>query len=124
MVETRCAPRFKVWKSARIGSDREAARCIVRDLSTTGAALELENPTDAPERFTLVIPEDSLSLPCRVIGAEDTKLASYLISTGRRKTKREMRCSEKSDGVILGRDPVRAAARQPAFGNIAISENR
>lgn len=67
MVETRRAPRFKVSKPARIGADRQAARCIVRDLSTTGAALELENPTDAPEKFTLIISEDDLHLPCRVV---------------------------------------------------------
>ena len=67
MVETRRAPRFKVLKPARIGIARDAARGLVRDLSVTGAALELELPTDAPEKFTLVIPEDNLSLPCRVV---------------------------------------------------------
>lgn len=67
MVETRRAPRFKVLKPARIGAERKAARCVVRDLSITGAALEVENQGDVPDRFMLVIPEDGLNLPCHVV---------------------------------------------------------
>jgi hypothetical protein len=67
MVETRRAPRFKVSKPARIGGEQNAARCIIRDLSITGAALEVESQADAPDKFTLTVPEDDLALSARVV---------------------------------------------------------
>jgi hypothetical protein len=67
MVETRRAPRFKVSKPARIGEGKNAAHCIIRDLSVTGAAVEVESQADAPDTFTLVVPEDDLALPSRVV---------------------------------------------------------
>jgi hypothetical protein len=67
MVETRCAPRFKVFKPAKVGDGKNAARCVIRDLSVTGAALEVESQKDIPDTFTLVVPEDNLMLPSRVV---------------------------------------------------------
>ncbi|MBN9008232.1 MAG: PilZ domain-containing protein [Rhizobiales bacterium] len=67
MVETRRAPRFRVTKAAKIGIARDARSCIIRDLSETGAAIEIENPKDVPDEFTLDITEDNLKLPCRVV---------------------------------------------------------
>ncbi len=67
MVETRRAPRFKVSKSARIGEGKNAAQCIIRDLSVTGAAVEVESQSDIPDTFTLVVPGDGLILPSRVV---------------------------------------------------------
>ncbi len=41
--------------------------CTVRDLSTTGAALDVLSQVGIPEKFTLAVPEDGLHLPCRVV---------------------------------------------------------
>ena len=67
MVETRIAPRFRVSKPARIEYDREKIDCVVRDLSATGSALEVASIGAMPVSFALVIPEDGLRLPCRVV---------------------------------------------------------
>jgi hypothetical protein len=67
MVETRRAPRFKVSKPARIGDGKNATQCIIRDLSVTGAALEIESQSDVPDTFTLIVPEDNLVLPSCVV---------------------------------------------------------
>jgi hypothetical protein len=67
MVKTRIAPRFRVAKPARIEYDREKIDCVVRDLSATGSALEVANAGAIPVKFALVVPEDGLSLPCRVV---------------------------------------------------------
>jgi hypothetical protein len=67
MVETRIAPRFRAAKLARIEYDRETIDCVVRDLSATGSALEVANADLIPVKFELVLPEDGLSLPCRVV---------------------------------------------------------
>jgi PilZ domain-containing protein len=67
MVETRRAPRFRVTKAAKIGIARDARSCVIRDLSATGAAIEIENPKDVPDEFILDVLEDGLRLPCRVV---------------------------------------------------------
>jgi hypothetical protein len=41
MVETRIAPRYRVAKPAKIDHGGDKPNCIIRDLSATGAALEI-----------------------------------------------------------------------------------
>jgi PilZ domain len=67
MVETRIAPRYRVMKAAKIKFIGGAIDCTVRDLSTTGAALEVSDQSGIPAKFTLVMPEDGLDLPCQVV---------------------------------------------------------
>ena len=37
------------------------------DVSVTGAAKELSDPCGIPDSFLLVIPDDGLGLPCRIV---------------------------------------------------------
>jgi hypothetical protein len=67
MVETRIAPRYRVTKPAELEYGAEKIPCTVRDLSTTGAAVELSNPATIPAEVILVVPEDGLRLRCRVV---------------------------------------------------------
>jgi PilZ domain len=68
VVETRIAPRYRMSKPAQIDYGGDKTPCTIRDLSVTGAALELSELSAAiPEAFTLVVPEDKLKLPCRVV---------------------------------------------------------
>ena len=68
MVETRIAPRYRVSKAAQIEFGGDKTPCTIRDLSTTGAALELSDlNATIPHAFTLIIPEDKLKLGCRVV---------------------------------------------------------
>ena len=67
MVKTRIAPRFRAAKTASIEYDHEKIACVVRDLSATGSALEVANAGAIPVKFALVVPEDGLSVPCRVV---------------------------------------------------------
>jgi hypothetical protein len=68
MVETRIAPRFRVSKAATIevGGGRQI-NCVVRNLSVTGAAIELSDPPGIPDSFLLVMLDDGLRLPCRIV---------------------------------------------------------
>jgi hypothetical protein len=43
MVETRIAPRYRVMKAAKIAFIGGPIDCKVRDISTTGAALEVSS---------------------------------------------------------------------------------
>lgn len=67
MIETRRAPRYRVSKAASIGYGPQAIHCIVRDLSTTGAAIQIEDQAGIPEQFILFVSEDGLRLSCRVV---------------------------------------------------------
>jgi hypothetical protein len=67
MVETRIAPRYRVAKPAKIDHGGDKINCVIRDLSATGAALEISDIARVPTKFTLIIPEDRLRLPCHVV---------------------------------------------------------
>jgi hypothetical protein len=67
MVETRIAVRHRVLKAATIEFGGDTIDCVVRDLSITGAALEVSSQIGIPAKFTLVIPSDALHLPCAVV---------------------------------------------------------
>jgi hypothetical protein len=67
MVETRIATRHRVVKAAKIQFGGNAIDCTVRNLSTTGAALEVSSQIGIPATFTLVVPGDALHLPCAVV---------------------------------------------------------
>jgi hypothetical protein len=70
MVETRAAPRFRVAKPARIEHGGEKVICTLRDLSLTGASLEVTDPAT----FTLVVPEDGLKVSCRIVRRTDFRI--------------------------------------------------
>jgi PilZ domain len=68
MVETRIAPRYRVSKPAQIEYGGDKTPCTIRDLSITGAALEISDLTaKIPPTFTLIVPGDGLKLPCQVV---------------------------------------------------------
>ena len=74
MVETRAAPRHRVAKPATIEYGREKIACTVRDISISGAGLEVSNHRSLPATFTLVVPEDGLRLNCSVVRRRDFRV--------------------------------------------------
>jgi hypothetical protein len=74
MVETRIAPRFRVTKAAKIEHGNIKIACTIRDLSTTGAALELSDRSKIPDAFMLVVPDDGLKLPCHVVWRREFRI--------------------------------------------------
>jgi hypothetical protein len=78
MDEHRTAPRRRFLKAGRITFASGATfDCIVRNLSETGAALEVGSPVGIPERFTLVIDADHLHLPCRIVWRKETRIGVH-----------------------------------------------
>lgn len=68
MVEKkRAALRRRTLKAATIELGGGAIDCTVRNLSKTGAALDVASPVGIPEEFTLVLPSDALRFACRVV---------------------------------------------------------
>ena len=70
MHETRIAPRHRVNKQAIINYGGDKYPCVVRDISTSGAALEFSDLLSVlrtAKAFMLMVPEDGLRLSCRVV---------------------------------------------------------
>lgn len=67
MDERRINRRQKTLKSAKIVFNNDCViDCAVRNLSETGACLEVSSPLGIPNAFDLVIEQDSFARPCRV----------------------------------------------------------
>jgi len=60
MGEHRAEPRKRILKTGRIDFGIGAIECVVRNVSFTGAALEVENPVGIPDLFDLLIVADNL----------------------------------------------------------------
>ena len=66
-VEARRAPRLRTLKGGSIIFGWAALiDCTVRNISETGAALDIESPAGIPDEFTLVIKPEILKRKCRV----------------------------------------------------------
>jgi hypothetical protein len=76
--EHREAPRRRLLKAGRIAFGGGAAfDCTVRNLSETGAALEVTSPVGIPERFMLVIEADHIHVPCRVTWRKEKRIGVH-----------------------------------------------
>ena len=61
------AQRQRILKAGTISFDRAAGiDCTVRNISETGACLEIESPVGIPNDFTLVIAKDGVKRSCHV----------------------------------------------------------
>jgi hypothetical protein len=66
-MERRAVPRKPVLMSGAIQFAGGAVNCLVRDMSISGAALDVAEPHDIPERFNLVFKADGTRIPCHVV---------------------------------------------------------
>jgi hypothetical protein len=74
VVETRVAPRIRVMKAAKINYGGDKHPCVVRDISSTGAALEFSGLIRIPDEFTFIMPDERLKLLCRVVWRRDYRV--------------------------------------------------
>ena len=75
--EHRTASRRRLLKAGKISFGGGAIDCTVRNLSETGAALEVSSPVGIPQQFTLVIEADHIHVPCRVVWRKDTRIGVH-----------------------------------------------
>jgi hypothetical protein len=62
-------------KPAKIEYGGIKTSCVIRDLSVTGAALEISELSGRiPTNFNLIMPEDGLKLPCHVVWRSGFKI--------------------------------------------------
>ena len=72
--EHRVSPRHRVLKSGTIDFGGGAIDCTIRNLSNSGAALEVVSPVGIPDHFDLVILAEHLHRPCRVIWRKEKRI--------------------------------------------------
>jgi len=75
--EHRPTPRRRLLKAGKISFGGGAIDCTVRNLSGTGAALEVISPVGIPERFTLVVEANHRHLPCRVVWRKGKRIGVH-----------------------------------------------
>ena len=67
-IENRKIRRQRVLKGAKILIDRTIViDCTVRNVSETGACLQLPSPVGVPNRFEVMIGPDNAPRPCQLI---------------------------------------------------------
>ena len=74
MNEKRIASRHRVFKAGKIVFDGGVIDCTVRNISKTGAALEVESPVGIPHKFTLVIESDRIQRACHVVWRKERRI--------------------------------------------------
>jgi hypothetical protein len=75
MNEKRTAPRHRVLKHGTLAfNGGGGVDCMVRNISSGGARLDVANPLGLPQSFTLVIQSDHLSRRCRPVWCTDTRI--------------------------------------------------
>jgi hypothetical protein len=68
MNERRSTPRYRVFKAGTIEFNRAGrVSCTVRNLSATGACLDVASPLGIPESFDLMIGSDRHTHHCKVV---------------------------------------------------------
>ena len=67
MEERRVKPRHRILKAGTIEFTGQLIPCTVKNLSTSGASVEVNSPLWFPDRFVLAVASEGWRKPCRVI---------------------------------------------------------
>ena len=75
MEERRISPRRRTFKTGTIAFNRAGGITTrVKNISDTGAGLEVDNVVGIPNEFVLDIASDHFRRPCRVVWKQPTRL--------------------------------------------------
>ena len=75
MEEKRKFPRTEIEELAYVSSGGSVMRCVVRNISHEGAAIDVENAAFVPQRFRLVMAKDSSVVhECRVAWIKQNRI--------------------------------------------------
>jgi PilZ domain len=74
MNEQRRAPRHRVYKAGTIEFSGSAIPCLVRNLSASGAAIEVNTPLWFPDSFSLEIAGDGTRRLCQIVWRSEKRI--------------------------------------------------
>ncbi len=67
MNNKRQSSRRRTFKGGSISFDRGVNDCVIRNMSDTGALLEVASPLGIPDRFILIIKPEIIQRQCQVV---------------------------------------------------------
>ncbi|WP_407180250.1 PilZ domain-containing protein [Bradyrhizobium sp. STM 3562] len=74
-IEKRTHARHRVLKGGRLAFDGGGGiDCMVRNISPTGARLDVARPMGLPEQFTLLIEADQFKRRCHSVWSHDRQI--------------------------------------------------
>jgi hypothetical protein len=73
-MDKRASPRKRVLKAGTIEFGGSAITCMVRNMSDTGAMLDVVTPVGIPDHFTLVLRANKHRMPCRVVWWKEKRI--------------------------------------------------
>jgi hypothetical protein len=74
MEEHRIAPRHRILKAGTIEFSGTKIDCLIRNISVTGAALQINSPLWFPDAFRLVTTSDGSDRLCRVVWRDERRV--------------------------------------------------
>jgi len=81
MEEKRKHPRSDIAEPAYVSSGGSVMRCMVRNISREGAAIDVENPAFVPQQFRLVMAHDSSIVhECRIAWIKQNRIGLMFIN--------------------------------------------
>jgi len=81
MEEKRKHLRTEINEPAYVSSGGSVMGCAVRNTSIEGAAIDVENPAFVPQRFRLVMANDSSVRECRVAWIQNNRIGLTFVDT-------------------------------------------
>jgi hypothetical protein len=79
-AESRHAPRLRTFKGGLITfGAAPTIDCLIRNMSETGAAIEVESQVGIPVEFTLVIKPEFVKRNCRVAWRSDSRIGVQFV---------------------------------------------
>jgi hypothetical protein len=67
-------PRIDVEEPAHVSFGGTSLSCVIRNISTDGAAIDVENASYIPERFRLVMVPDLEVRTCRLVWIKQNRI--------------------------------------------------
>ncbi|MBR0718197.1 PilZ domain-containing protein [Bradyrhizobium liaoningense] len=81
MNEKRTAQRYRVFKGGTITFEGSDVACTVRNMSTGGAAIDLDATVALPASFTLSIKRDQFVRNCRTVWRTDRRIGLAFVQS-------------------------------------------
>jgi hypothetical protein len=79
MDDRRKHPRIEIEEPALVSAGGSVMRCVVRNISVDGAAIEVENPAFVPARFRLVMAGGATVHECSVAWIRDKRMGLVFV---------------------------------------------
>jgi len=74
MDEHRSSPRHRVLKAGTIEFSGSKIDCVIRNISATGAAIEVKSPIWFPNSFVLAVASDGTERRCHIVWREEKRI--------------------------------------------------